>query len=301
MRAAIAGSSIIVTGFGSQHFAGAQRIDDVLGDRTAENPLTQRGDDDAALDHRFDGDAVGGAAILLEDDAVLGHVDQTPGQVARVRRLQRRVGQALAGTVGRVEVLEHGQAFLEVRDDRRLDDFARRLGHQAAHAGQLLHLRRRTTRAGVGHHVDRVDLLARLGGRDFLHHLVGHRIGAVRPGVDHLVVLLALGDLAVLVLLFVFLDQRLGLADEFDLRRRNDQVVLAERHARLARIGVAERHHPVGEDDRLLLTAIAVDDVDRGSEISRLVSKRLIRSNEIAGWRGRISEISIRPGVVSTR
>jgi hypothetical protein len=85
-----------------------------------------------------------GAAIVLADDAVLRHVHQTPRQVARVRRLQRGVRQALAGTVGGVEVLQHGQAFLEVRDDRRLDDLARRLGHQAAHPAQLLHLGDRT-------------------------------------------------------------------------------------------------------------------------------------------------------------
>ena len=102
-----------------------------------------------------------GAAILVGDDAVLRHVDETARQIARVRGLQRGVGEALAGAVGRVEVLEHGEAFLEVRDDRRLDDLARRLGHQAAHAGELLHLRRRTARAGVRHHVDRVDLARR--------------------------------------------------------------------------------------------------------------------------------------------
>ena len=101
--------------------------------------------------------AVLGAAILLDDDAILRHVDQTAGQVARVRRLERRVREALAGAVGRVEIFKDGQAFLEVRDDRRLDDLARRLGHQAAHAGELLHLRLRTAGAGMGHHVDRVD------------------------------------------------------------------------------------------------------------------------------------------------
>ncbi len=150
------------------------------------------------------------------DDAVLRHVDETAGQVARVRRLQRGVGQALAGAVGRVEVLEHGQAFLEVRDDRRLDDLARRLGHQAAHAGELAHLGRRAAGAGVAHHVDRVHRLlaavvVELDGLDAGHHLVGDLLRALGPGVDHLVVLLALGDQAVIVLLLVFLGERLGL------------------------------------------------------------------------------------------
>ena len=67
------------------------------------------------------------------DDGVLRHVDETTGQVAGIRGLERGVGEALAGAVRRVEVLEHVEAFLEVRDDRALDDLARRLRHQAAH------------------------------------------------------------------------------------------------------------------------------------------------------------------------
>ena len=145
--------------------------------RDASEATTGAGIDDGA--HL---DAELGAAIVLRDDAVLRHVDQTTRQVAGVRGLQRGVREALAGAVGRVEVFEHRQAFLEVGNDRRLDDLARRLGHQAAHAGELAHLRRRTARAGMRHHVDRVDLgfaaLRLLLGRgDFLHHLLGDFFG----------------------------------------------------------------------------------------------------------------------------
>jgi hypothetical protein len=83
-------------------------------------------------------DAADGAAVDLGDDAVLRHVDQTARQIAGVGGLQRRVGQALAGAVRRDEVLQHVQAFAEVRRDRRLDDLAVGLGHQAAHAGELV-------------------------------------------------------------------------------------------------------------------------------------------------------------------
>ena len=136
------------------------RILDVLGRRAAEHALGQRDDDLAGVDHGLHVDAAVGAAVVLGDDAVLRHVDETAREVARVRRLERRVGQALARAVRRVEVLEHRQALLEVGDDRRLDDLARRLGHQAAHAGELPHLLLGAARAGVGHHVDGVDLLA---------------------------------------------------------------------------------------------------------------------------------------------
>jgi hypothetical protein len=59
--------------------------------------------------------------------------------------------------VRRDEVLLHGEAFAEVRRDRRLDDLPRRLGHEAAHAGELPDLLLRSARAGVGHDVHRVE------------------------------------------------------------------------------------------------------------------------------------------------
>ena len=239
-----------------------QRIDDVVQGRAAENALAQRLDDVAAFDDGAHGQTFGRAAIDMGDDAVLRHVDQTTGQVARVRRLERRVGQALARAMGRVEVLEHGEAFLEVRDNRRFDDLARRLGHQTAHAGKLLHLRRRTAGARMRHHVDGVHRLALLGRGDALHHLVRHLVGAARPGVDHLVVLFALSDQAVHVLLLELLDHGLGVADQCFLGRRNDQVVLAEGNARAAGLSEAQRHQAIGEDHRLLLAAMAIDHVD---------------------------------------
>src|SRR3546814_8653522 len=56
------------------------------------------------------------AAILLDNCAILRHVDKAASQIARIRRLERRVGKALAGAVRRVEILEDGEAFLKVRD-----------------------------------------------------------------------------------------------------------------------------------------------------------------------------------------
>jgi len=170
--------------------------------------------------------------------------------------------------VGRVEVFKNGQTFLEVRDDRRLDDFARRLGHQAAHTGKLLHLRWRTTRARVAHHVDRVDLRHAAGFRidrlctNFVHHGVRHLIAATAPGIDDLVVLFLLRDQAVLVLLLVIGDQFLGLGDEGDLAVRNDHVVLAERDAGLESVAEAKAHDGVGEQHRVLLTGVTIDLID---------------------------------------
>src|SRR5262245_31477129 len=88
------------------HLAG-RGILDVLGGGAAEHALAERHRDLARLPNGASGDAVLGAAILFSDDAVLRHVDQAPSEIAGVRGLQRRIGQALAGAVSRVEVLEH--------------------------------------------------------------------------------------------------------------------------------------------------------------------------------------------------
>ena len=149
------------------------------------------------------------------DDAVLRHVDQTTGQVTRVRRLQGGVGQTLAGAVGRVEVLEHGQAFLEVRDDRRLDDFdptawpSGRACRRAASSASANHAHRSGASCRSSSSASDGRFPVELDRLDALHHFVGDLVRALGPGVDDLVVLLALGDQAVIVLLLVLLGQSL--------------------------------------------------------------------------------------------
>ena len=120
------------------------RIEHFLGGHAAEDALTQRLDDVLALLERRDLEAEDGAAVLFGDRDVLRHVHQAAREVAGVRRLEGGVGQALPRAVGRDEVLEHREALAEVRLDRALDDLADaarelllRLGHQAAHAGEL--------------------------------------------------------------------------------------------------------------------------------------------------------------------
>ncbi len=248
------------------------RIDDIVERRAAQNTLTDRSDDLAGIDDRSHGQTPVGAAVGLHHDAVLRDVDETTRQITRVRGLQRRICQALAGAVGGVEVLQNGQAFLEVRDDRRLDDLARRLGHQATHAGELLHLAGRATSTGTGHHVDGVHrllaaIVVELDLLQALHDLLGETVVTTRPGVDDLVVLLAEGDQAVIVLLLVFLGDRVGLVDDLRLAIRHQHVVLAERDACAAGLSEAERHDPVAEDHRLLLTAVAIDRVDHPGDV----------------------------------
>ena len=172
--------------------------------------------------------------------------------------------------MGGVEVFKDGQAFLEVRHDRRLDDLTGRLGHQAAHTRQLLHLVLGTTSTGVGHHVDRVDLVsaavfADLHLSDLVHHGVSDIVSTLRPGVDHLVVLLALGDETVDILLLVIGYEVARRAHQVRLGVRDEHVVLTEGNAGLGRFLEAQPHDLVTEDDRRLLTAVAVDGVDQAT------------------------------------
>src|SRR5690606_36804833 len=109
----------------------AARLRYVLGDHTAEHALAQRLYDVAAFDVRGHQQAVLGAAVDLGHHQVLGHVDQTTGQVTGVRGFQCGIRQTLTSTVGGDEVLQYVQTFAEVRGDRGLDDGAVRLGHQA--------------------------------------------------------------------------------------------------------------------------------------------------------------------------
>ncbi len=138
---------------------------------------------------------------LLRDDDVLRDVDETAGEVAGVGGLECGIGEALARAVGGDEVLQHGEAFTEVRRDGGLDDFAGGLGHQAAHAGELTDLLLGAAGAGVGHDVDRVHGSFLVGALHVVEHLVGDALGDSRPHLDDLVGALAVGDGAVEVLL----------------------------------------------------------------------------------------------------
>ncbi len=190
----------------------------------ADDAVAQGLDDLARLDDGADLDAVHGAAVVLADDHVLADVHQAPGQVAGVGGLERGVGEALARPVGGDEVLQHGETLAEVRGDRVLDDLARGLGHQAAHAGELADLLLRAAGARVGHDVDRVELDAFLV---LPLHLLEHRVGDLLrhrgPDGDDLVVALAVGDRPVEVLLLDLDHLLLGAPDHLLLAVGDDR------------------------------------------------------------------------------
>ena len=172
--------------FANDHFVG-DRVDDVRPADAAADGVGQADFDLLAAIHDAAGDALGRAAVVLRDDHVLADVGQLTGEVTRVGRLEGRIGQTLAGTVRRAEVLEHRQTFAEVRLDRRFDDFAARLGHQATHAGQLANLF--DTAAGTrvrpsGRSGSRSAPSSRKSCSSSSHHRLRDLLAGVRPDVE---------------------------------------------------------------------------------------------------------------------
>ncbi len=128
--------------------------------------------------------------VGLTDTQLLGYIHHSPGQVTGVRSTQRRIGQTLAGSVGRHEILQHVQSLTEIGLDRQLDGTACGIGHQSAHARQLFDLLVGTTGAGVGHHENII-----VGVQACQKHLCQFLIRLI-PGLHHCAVPLFLGNQA---------------------------------------------------------------------------------------------------------
>ena len=213
---------------------------DLVERNAANDAVAQRFDFDAGFDDGFDVDAVGGAAIALVDDHVLRDVDEAASEVAGVGGLESRIGQALTRAVRRDEVLQHVEAFAEVGSNRRLDNFARRLGHQSAHTGKLTNLLFRSASAGVGHDVDGVDAAFLVLVLEGLEEFVGNFFGDVAPDGDDLVVAFAVGDGAVEVLLLHLDDFLFGVLHQLGFVAGDEHVVDADRNAGLGGVHEAE-------------------------------------------------------------
>src|SRR5437588_285527 len=229
----------------------ALEVLDLVERNAAHNAVAKRLDFHARLDDGFDVDAIGGTAVVLVDDHVLRHVHEAASQVAGVGGFERRVGETFARAVRGDEIFQHGEAFAEVGSDGRLDDFAGRLGHQAAHSGELANLLFRTARAGVGHDVDRVDVAFLVLAFEGLKHFVGNFFGDVAPDGDDFVVALAVGDGAVEVLLLDFDAFFFGRVNEPVFIAGNEHVIDADRDAGARGVSEAQRLEVIEQNDRV--------------------------------------------------
>ncbi|SHV88572.1 Uncharacterised protein [Mycobacteroides abscessus subsp. abscessus] len=163
-------------------------------------------------------DATFGAAVVLADDDVLRDVDQTTGQVTRVRGTKRGVRQALTSAVRVDEVLENGQALTEGGLDRTRDVLTLRVGNQTLHAGQVAHLRHVSGSTGLGQQGDRVV------GRVVLLQRLTDLVGGLLPDLDQRVATLLLVQSTTLVLLFDPLRFLLVAVQDLRLLRRHQHV-----------------------------------------------------------------------------
>ena len=149
---------------------------------------------------------------------------------------KRGVDEALAGARRGDEVLQRLETLTEVLLDRPRDHVTARVGDEAAHAGDLAHLRHVAAGAGADHHVDRVEAL---GGELGLHRLL-HLGGRIGPDAHLLLAALAVGDDAAAELALDLVGLRLVAVEDLALLRRRLDVV--DRHGQpgLRREAVAE-------------------------------------------------------------
>ena len=217
-----------------------------------------------------------GPAVVQLHDQLLGDVDEPAREVPRVGGPKRGVGQALAGPVGRDEVLEHRQALAERGLDRARDHLAAGVGDEALHARDLADLLGVPPRPGVDHHVDRVAVERRQGPLERAADLgVGRG-----PDLDLLLAALLVGDDPALVLGLGLLGLVLVALQDLLLLGRGDDVVDRDREARLARVAEAERLDPVEAGRDVLLAPLRGDLLDDRADRRRAAADEAVHVAE---------------------
>ena len=194
------------------------------------------------------------AAVHLPDTQLLGYVYHSSGQVSGVSRTKRRVGQTLAGAVGRHEILQHVQTLTEVGLDGQLNGTACGIRHQTAHTGQLLDLLVGTTGAGVSHHEDIVVFI-----QTCQKHVRQFLIGLV-PGLHHRAVALFLSDESSAEIGGNLIHSGLSLGQQFRLLSRHRHVGNGYRHGSPGGILIADGFHIV-QNLRGPGSAVGIDDL----------------------------------------
>ncbi len=161
-----------------------------------------------------------------------------------------------------------------------------RVGHQAAHAHQLTHLRHVAPGAGVGHHPHGIEWIVLIEIAPYRRHqaLVGFS-----PGVDHFGVTFHLGDFPQPVALFCFGNLLLRLSQQSRLVTWNAQVVYRNRYGGLGGIAETEILEVVGHGGR---DGGAVVLIGPGHQ----VSERFFVHHPIAKWRRLLAQGHVHRG-----
>ena len=220
---------------GHQHIA--VFVAEILHQITANETLLQRLDGLGTRGNLKDLQALGSAAVVLQNDDLLGDIHQTAGQVTGVGGTQSRIRQALPGASGGNEVFENGQAFTIVSPDGNFNGLAGGVGNVSAHAGQLVQVGDAAAGAGVRHHEDGVVPVQALlqGG--------GHVTGTLIPHLQYRLIAFALRQEALVVLGADLVHLSVGGGQHFGLLLGNG--------------GVAHSHSDAA--DRGILIALGLD------------------------------------------
>ncbi|MBT9148645.1 MAG: hypothetical protein DDT28_00055 [Dehalococcoidia bacterium] len=96
-------------------------MNDRASSKTRHDSFGKRGQD-SLFGRLAEPESIFSPAILLLDDHLLGYIDEPSSKIATIRGAQSRVGQALAGTMGRNEILQDGKSLAEVGFYREFDD-----------------------------------------------------------------------------------------------------------------------------------------------------------------------------------
>ena len=277
-------------------------VANVVSRRPADDQLRQR---DIHLVTTTDGalgDSLQRPAVAIDDDDVLGHVDELSRQIPGVGGLQSRIRQTLSGTVRGAEILEHRQTLAEVRLDRRFDDLPAGLGHQRSHSGELLDLVDTAAGPRIRHQVDRVQIWSAVLLGVLLEptdHLVGHRHAGIGPRINDLVVPLTLGQHAAVVIPVNFGDALFGFRDDIRLLRGDFQVRQAEAQTRQRGVPEPQILDPVQQTDRLrtagILKAIADDPAQLLLRHRQIVERHAVGQNivEDTSPHGRVDRVQL--------
>ena len=223
-------------------------------------------------------DTLVGATVGLADDDVLRHVDQTPGEVARVGGTQGGIGQTLTGTVRVHEVLEHRQALAERGLDGLRDELAVRTRHQTLHARE---------RSDLGHVARRArldDRRDRVGVRVVRLHGLADLVGGLLPELDEVALALLVGDLAQVELRLEARGLGVVGGEDLLLGRRHEHVGHGDGDTRAGgpvEAGVLELVHRLRHDDHRVALGQVVD--DDGLTLLRhlLVDERVVRREQL--------------------
>ena len=132
--------------------------------------------------------------------------------------------------MSRDEVFQNGETFAERGKDRTFDNFTRWFGHQTTSSTKLADLLFVTTSTGIHHQVNRIHGILTTVGLEFVEHCLSDVVGASSPDIDDLVITFTLGDNALLVLTFDFINLLTRSFHDGCLGRWDDHIINTDRN-----------------------------------------------------------------------